>query len=432
MSKKKGFGPYLGLTFLIGFGFFTMGLMDPLYDTYVPIFLSKYIDRMSVVGFFMTIDNILAIFLIPLVSAWSDRTHTRIGRRMPYILVLLPLTAVLFGAIPYAGGVSLGFLLATLLLLNVTKQSVRGPVVALMPDTIPADYRSEANGVINTMGGIASIVGTIGLARLMDLDTRLPLLGATKDRLPFPLAGIFVVLAVILLFAFIREKKPDPSEAEEQKVPILESFRNVAAQKDKSALYILIALFLWFLGYQGVLPFIGKYSIDILKTSSGTAALAAGMVGVAYAIFALPSGYVAHRIGRKKTIRASLLVIAVLMALLFVHPWITASLPGSLKLGTFWAIMFLFGIFWVSIITNSFPMLWQMAEWGTIGIYTGLYYTASQAAAILAPILTGGIIDIFGYQGIFLFFTIFMLCARFVMVKVMKVEPAENSASEKG
>lgn len=432
MSKKKGFGPYLGLTFLIGFGFFTMGLMDPLYDTYVPIFLSKYIDRMSVVGFFMTIDNILAIFLIPLVSAWSDRTHTRIGRRMPYILVLLPLTAVLFGAIPYAGGVSLGFLLATLLLLNVTKQSVRGPVVALMPDTIPADYRSEANGVINTMGGIASIVGTIGLARLMDLDTTLPLLGATKDRLPFPLAGIFVVLAVILLFAFIREKKSDPSAAQEQKTPILESFRNVAAQKDKSALYILVALFLWFLGYQGVLPFIGKYSIDILKTSSGTAALAAGMVGVAYAIFALPSGYVAHRIGRKKTIRASLLVIAVLMALLFVHPWITASLPGSLKLGTFWAIMFLFGIFWVSIITNSFPMLWQMAEWGTIGIYTGLYYTASQAAAILAPVLTGGIIDIFGYQGIFLFCTICMLCARFVMGKVMKGEPAENSASEKG
>ncbi len=426
MSKKKGFGPYLGLTFLIGFGFFTMGLMDPLYDTYVPIFLSRYIQKMSLIGFFMTIDNILAIFLIPLVSAWSDRTHTSIGRRMPYILVLLPLTALFFGAIPYAAGMSLGALLATLLLLNVTKQSVRGPVVALMPDTIPADYRSEANGVINTMGGIASIVGTIGLARLMDLDTRLPLLGATKDRLPFPLAGIFVVLAVILLFAFIREKKPDPSEAEEQKVPILESFRNVAAQKDKSALYILIALFLWFLGYQGVLPFIGKYSVDILKTSTGTAALASGMVGVAYAIFALPSGYVAHRIGRKKTIRTSLLVIAILTALLFVHPWITASLPASLKLWTFWAIMFLFGIFWVSIITNSFPMLWQMAEWGTIGIYTGLYYTASQAAAILAPILTGGIIDVFGYQGIFLFCALCMLCARFVMGKVTKGEPVEN------
>ena len=425
MDRKKGFGPYLGITFLIGFGFFTMGLMDPLYDTYVPIFLSKYISSMSLVGFIMTIDNILAIFLIPIVSAWSDRTNTRIGRRMPYILALLPLTAVFFGAIPYAAGVSLAALIAILLLLNITKQSVRGPVVALMPDTIPADYRSEANGVINTMGGIASIVGTIGLARLMDLDTKLPLLGNTKDRLPFPLAGLFVVLAIILLFVFIREKRPDQTEAGEQKIPMIESFRNVAAQKDKSALYILISLFLWFLGYQGVLPFIGKYSVDVLKTSSGTAALAAGMVGIAYAIFALPSGYVAHRVGRKKTIRASLLVISILTAILFVHPWLTAALPGSLKLASFWAIMFLFGIFWVSIITNSFPMLWQMAEWGTIGIYTGLYYTASQAAAILAPILTGLIIDVFGYSGIFLFCTVCMLAARFVMGKVTKGEPAE-------
>jgi len=428
MDRKKGFGPYLGITFLIGFGFFTMGLMDPLYDTYVPIFLSKYIGSMSLVGFIMTIDNILAIFLIPIVSAWSDRTCTRIGRRMPYILVLLPLTAIFFGAIPYAAGASLGALIAILLLLNVTKQSVRGPVVALMPDTIPADYRSEANGVINTMGGIASIVGTIGLARLMDLDTKLPLLGNTKDRLPFPLAGLFVVLAIILLFVFIREKKPDQTETSEQKIPMIESFRNVAAQKDKSALYILISLFLWFLGYQGVLPFIGKYSVDVLKTSSGTAALAAGMVGIAYAIFALPSGYVAHRVGRKKTIRASLLVISILTAILFVHPWLTAALPSSLKLASFWAIMFLFGIFWVSIITNSFPMLWQMAEWGTIGIYTGLYYTASQAAAILAPILTGLIIDVFGYSGIFLFCTVCMLCARFVMGKVTKGEPAERPA----
>jgi len=245
---------------------------------------------MSLVGLFMTLDNILAIFLIPLVSAWSDRTHTKLGRRMPYIVVLLPLTALFFSAIPYTANVSLGMLVATLIALNITKQSVRGPVVALMPDTIPADYRSEANGVINTMGGIASIVGTIGLARLMDLDITLPLFGPTKDRLPFPLAGILVMLAVLLLFIFIREKEQNSKEDQEQKVPIMQSFRMVATQKDKSALFILISIFLWFLGYQGVSPFIGKYSVDVLGTTSGTAALAAGMVGIAYAILQFLQG----------------------------------------------------------------------------------------------------------------------------------------------
>ncbi|MEJ5183686.1 MAG: MFS transporter [Rectinemataceae bacterium] len=422
--RHKGFGQYLGLTFLIGFGFFTMGLMDPLYDTYVPIFLGKHIGSMGIIGFIMTIDNILAIFLIPLVSAWSDRTRTPLGRRMPYILVLLPLTAVFFGLIPYAAA-SLSALIAVLLMLNLVKQAARGPVVALMPDTIPADFRSEANGVINTMGGIASIVGTIGLARLMDLDMVLPVFGRTRDRLPFPLAGLLVFCAVLLLLAFIRERH-DTEHAAEEKPPILQSFREVAMQQDRSALYILISLFLWFLGYQGVLPFIGKYSVDVLGTTTGVAALAAGMVGIAYAIFALPSGYVAHRIGRKRTIRTSLLAITALTLILFLHPWITSGFPQQLKLASFWALMFFFGIFWVSIITNSFPMLWQMASWGTIGIYTGLYYTASQAAAIVAPVLTGSLIDLAGYQGIFLFCSCCMFTAFLVMGKVSGGEPAHR------
>ncbi len=422
-EKKAGFKPYLKLTFLIGFGFFTMGLMDPLYDTYVPIFLGKYVSSMTLVGFIMTLDNIFALFLIPLASVVSDRTDTRIGRRMPYIITLLPLTALFFGLLPYAAGISLGALIALIFCLNLVKQSARGPVVALMPDIIPAEFRSEANGVINTMGGIASIVGTIGLARLMDIDLVLPILGHTKDRLPFPLAGLFVIIAVLFLFFFIKEKKQPGKAENEERVPILQSFKSVASQQDKSALYILVSLFLWFLGYQGVLPFIGKYSVDVLKTSSGSAALAAGMVGIAYAIFAIPSGYVAHRVGRKKTIRTSLIVIAIITGILFLHDPLTSGLSPSIRLFSFWLIMFVFGMFWVSVVTNSFPMLWQMASWGTMGVYTGLYYTASQAAAILAPVLTGAIIDLAGYRGIFLFCSVCMVAAFLVMGLVTSGEP---------
>ena len=427
-EEKKGFKPFLGLTFLIGFGFFTMGLMDPLYDTYVPIFLGKYVSSMTLVGFIMTLDNIFALFLIPLSSVISDRTDTKIGRRMPFIIILLPLTAIIFGSLPYAAGASLGALIALIFCLNLVKQAARGPVVALMPDTIPAEYRSEANGVINTMGGIASIVGTIGLARLMDVDIVLPLLGHTKERLPFPVAGLLVVFAVVLLFFFVKEKKKPVNAAAEKNQPILASFKSVASQTDKSALYILISLFLWFLGYQGVLPFIGKYSVDVLKTSPGSAALAAGMVGIAYAIFAIPSGYIAHKFGRRKTIRISLIAIAGLTFLLFLHEPLTSGLSGSLKLYSFWLIMFVFGMFWVSVVTNSFPMLWQMASWGTMGVYTGLYYTASQAAAILAPLLTGAIIDMAGYRGIFLFCSACMVAAFFVMSKVRSGEPESKKA----
>jgi MFS family permease len=424
-EKKKGFRKYVGLTFLIGFGFFTMGLMDPLYDTYVPIFLGKYMSSNALIGLIMTLDNIFAIFLIPIVSVWSDNTRTKIGRRMPFIVVLLPLTAIAFSALPYAGYASLGALIAVIFALNLFKQSARGPVVALMPDTIPGEFRSEANGVINTMGGIGTILGTVALARLMNLKLSLPILGSAENRLPFPIAGLCVVVAALLVFLFVREKSATESAAEE-KVSVLESLKGIAGQKDKSALWILLSLFFWFLGYQGVLPFLGKYVLESgIASSSGAAALPAGMVGIAYAIFAIPSGYVAHKIGRRKTIRIALVALVAVTFILFAFGPLSAGLSSGMRFAAFLALMFAFGVFWVAIITNSFPMLWQMATFGTMGIYTGLYYTFSQLAAIAAPPITGGLIDLVGYPGIFAFAAGCMLIAFFLMGKASGGEPGK-------
>ncbi len=430
MSKTKSLKGYYLTTFLIGLGFFTMGLMDPLYDTYVPIFLGKYIGSNSLIGTIMTLDNILAIFLIPIFSAISDRTNTRIGRRMPFIITLLPLAAVAFGLIPVAALSSLLMLIALIFVLNLAKQAVRGPVVALMPDMVPGDLRSEANGVINTMGGIATILGTILLARLMDVKITLPGFGKVDNVLAFPVASLFVILAVILLFIFVKEKnskvRPDDREEEEKKEPIIKSLKVVLGEKNKSALFILISLLCWFTAYQGVLPFVGKYSVEVLGTSSGTASLAAGMVGIAYAIFAIPSGKFAHKHGRKKTIRGALVCLIAVLILIFLHGYLLASAAGMVKLITFWILLFCFGIFWVTIVTNSFPMLWQMSTFQTVGIYTGLYYFFSQAASIISPPLSGACIDIFGYPSLFIYAAIFMTIAFFTMSKVDRGEPEDG------
>lgn len=430
MSNKKSLKGYYLITFLIGLGFFTMGLMDPLYDTYVPIFLGKYITSNSLIGTIMTLDNVLAIFLIPIFSAYSDRIDTKIGRRMPFIITMLPLAAVAFGLIPIAALSSLWALIALIFVLNLAKQAVRGPVVALMPDMVPGDLRSEANGVINTMGGIATILGTILLARLMNVKITLPGFGSVDNVLAFPVASIFVIVAVVLLFIFVKEKnskvRNDDKQKEEKKEPILKSLKVVLGEKNKSALYILISLLCWFIAYQGVLPFVGKYSVEVLGTSSGTASLAAGMVGIAYAIFAIPSGKFAHKHGRKKTIRGALLCLVIVLILVFLHGVLLKGLPGTVKLITFWALLFCFGIFWVTIVTNSFPMLWQMSTFSTVGIYTGLYYFFSQAASIISPPLSGACIDIFGYPSLFIYAAIFMTIAYFTMSKVDRGEPEDG------
>lgn len=427
-KKKKDLKGYYLTTFLIGLGFFTMGLMDPLYDTYVPIFLGKFIQRNSVIGTIMTLDNILAIFLIPVFSTLSDHTHTRIGRRMPYIITCLPISAVAYALMPYAALKSLVLLVTLIFILNLFKQAVRGPVVALMPDMIPGDLRSEANGVINTMGGIATIVGTVGLARLMNVPIPVP--GFSEKQtgiLAFPLASVLVLIAVLLLFLFVKESKGQGGgQASEKREPIWASIKAVVGEKDKSALFILLSLLFWFIGYQGILPFVGKYSLEVLHTSEGTASLAAGMVGIAYALFAIPSGRFAHLHGRKKTIRGALVCLVVVLLLIFIQGGL--SLSSSVAKYTFWLLLFLFGIFWVTVVTNSFPMLWQMSTYETVGIYTGLYYFFSQLASIISPPIAGACIDHFGYRSLFIYGCVSMLVAFFLMAKVDKGEPEDANA----
>ena len=429
-KEKKSLKGYWLTTFLIGLGFFTMGLMDPLYDNYVPIFLGYYIEQNSLIGLVMTLDNILAIILIPIFSALSDKTRTRIGRRMPYIITLLPISAVFFALVPVMAYKSLILLVVTIFMLNISKQAVRGPVVALMPDMVPGDLRSEANGVINTMGGIATILGTILLARLMDVFIHVPGLGNVDKVLAFPVASVFVILAVVLLFVFVKENRSKVSTKEDREEknnePIIKSLKAVIGEKEKSALFILLSLLCWFIAYQGILPFVGKYTTEVLGTSAGTAALSSGMVGVAYAIFAVPSGKFAHKHGRKKTIRWALIAIVIVLLLVFIHSAFLTNLPSMVRLLSFWVLLFFFGIFWVTVVTNSFPMLWQMADYKTIGIYTGLYYFFSQAASIISPPLAGGATDLWGYPALFLYGLVFMLIAYFLMSKVNRGEPEDD------
>lgn len=404
-----------------------MGLMDPLYDTYVPIFLGEYIDKNFLIGMIMTLDNVLAIFMIPLFSAISDRTRTSIGRRMPYIVSLLPITALFFGLIPFSALNSLLMLVLVIFLLNIFKQAVRGPVVALMPDIVPADLRSEANGVINTMGGMATILGTVVLARLMNVHVRFPWMSEARDNiLAFPVASIFVLLSVLLLFIFVKEKANAEDAEKEDKEPIFKSMKAIFLEKEKSALFILLSLLCWFIAYQGILPYVGKYSLEVLGTSKGTASLAAGMVGIAYALFAVPSGKLAHRIGRRKTIRIALCGAIVVLTLVAIHGFIAIKVRSAVMLYIFWALLFLFGIFWVSIVTNSFPMLWQMATYKTMGIYTGVYYFFSQLASIISPPIAGGVTDLWGYPALFIFGALFMAIAFVLMGFVHRGEPEEE------
>ncbi len=162
-------------TFLLGFGFFASSLMWATYNAFVPLFLANKFDLdVRWIGFFMTLDNIAALFIQPPVGAWSDRLRTPIGRRMPFILIGAPIAAGAFSLIPLASVLPLFSACTISMLLSMALW--RTPVVALMPDITPSKFRSQANGIINLMGGLGAIIATLGGAVLFKIEPGLSLL----------------------------------------------------------------------------------------------------------------------------------------------------------------------------------------------------------------------------------------------------------------
>ena len=407
----------IGKTFLLGLGFFGVSVIWSVYNAFVPIFLAdRFLMAAGFIGFFMTLDNIAAMFIQPAVGAWSDRLRTRIGRRMPFILVGAPIGAAAFILLPISQSLFVFFLASTLLLLSMAIW--RTPIVALMPDITPSKYRSQANGIINFMGGIGAIIAFLGGAALYEKN----------PNYPFWLGAGLVALSAILVLIFIKEPK-EYTVSSEKTPGFRDSIQMILQDKDKSAVRILLAIFFWFVAYNGIEAFFTLYGINHLGISESDAARLLGQLSLLFVLFSLPAGYIGAAVGRRKTIMAGILLMAVCIALMFFLPIDTLNilitkLPVLGKIPVIGIILMAAGIGWASINVNSLPMVVDMTKPERVGTYTGLYYLFSTFAAILGPIVYGLIIQFSGgaYSLLMLISPIFLVLALISIAGVTRGE----------
>lgn len=406
-----------GKIFLLGFGFFGVSVIWGTYNAFVPIFLAdKFGLSPFLIGFFMTLDNIAALLIQPPVGAWSDKLRTPIGRRMPFILIGAPLGALAFGLIPIAAVLPLFVACTSTLLLSMALW--RTPVVALMPDITPSQYRSQANGIINFMGGIGAIFAFLGGSALYKMN----------PAFPFWLGSVLVILSALLVFIFIREPK-NYDESPEETPGMIASLKEVAQDKDKSALRLLLAIFFWFVGYNAIEAFFTLYSVNQLGLNEADGAGLLGHLSLFFVLFALVAGVVGSRIGRRVSISLGLILLAALVTGMYLMAPETlinplAKLP---VLGTVRVIsLFLMGagIAWALININSLPMVVDMVDLARVGTFTGLYYLSSTLAAIAGPNINGLIIQFSGnnYNSIMLMAPVFFVCALILMWGVRRGE----------
>jgi maltose/moltooligosaccharide transporter len=414
-----------GKIFLLGFGFFGVSVIWGIYNAFVPIFLADKFHLAPIwIGFFMTLDNIAALFIQPPVGAWSDRLRTKIGRRLPFILIGAPVSAVAFGLIPMAGILPLFVACTSTLILSMAIW--RTPVVALMPDITPSGKRSQANGIINFMGGIGTIIALQTGGTLYKLS----------PNFPFWMGSALVILAALMVFIFIREPKDyDESEIEPN---MFVSLREVLTDKDKSALRLFLAIFFWFIGYAAVEAFFTLYAKKHLGLNEGDGATLLSVLPLLFVLFAIPSGFIASKIGRRVTISIGLIMITAVLICLYVFPPTTLLTPvtklplvgiplveGGARMLTLAGVLLMFaGVAWSFVNINSLPMVVDMTSAARLGTYTGLYYLFSTLSAIVGPNVNGWIVQLTSgnYNNIMLFAPIFMVIALVLMWGVRRGE----------
>lgn len=366
-------------TFLLGLGFFAVSLVWPLYNVYVPIFLRDFLDSQFQINAIMTLDNVLAVSLIPVIAAMSDRTKTKYGRRMPYLMVGIPLAALMFILLPnYWSFLSF---MVIITILNFSMTIFRAPTVALMPDITPAPLRSKANGIINFMGGLASVFVLVGGSFLYKLN----------PNLPFILTAVLMILALLMLMKFIKE--PEVGEvSKEESVGILKSMKTILADEEAATRNILFAIFFWFVGYQGIEATFSNYCVQFLNLEVSDASLILGFFALAFLISAIPAGFIGSKIGK----RNSILIGLVGNAVVFMGLATIGTLVPFNKLYMM-GLMLIGGVFWALININSYPLVVEMTDEHKIGTYTGLYYFSSSLAAITGPLLVGAVVDGLGF-----------------------------------
>lgn len=421
-------------TFLIGLAFFTTGISWSLYNTRVSQQLDDYLAGFVlaglIVGILMALDNLIGVIIQPIMGTVSDNTRSKYGRRMPYIIIGVICSAIFFALIPtgFLPTGSLPMLLIWMFFFGLSMGFYRSQAVSLMPDFVKPQHRSKANAIINIMGGIGAIVAyTMGY-----------LSGVLGLQMIFIIASIIMVVALVVLVLTVKEKdaysykllleaesKEGKVKEKKEKVGLIKSFKDILNEEDKSTLFILLAIFAWFIGYQGLEAFFSIYAATgpngILNQTDAFAAFMFNFVAIPFIIAALPLALLASRIGRKKSIQIGLIIMILSMLIGFLFQTLTVTM----------IILVLFGIGWAFVNVNSIVIVWELApSIKKIGTYTGLYYFFSVLAAVIGPGIVGGLRDLFGPESLLLVGLMFFVIA-FIFIYFVKRGEVELTDEEK-
>lgn len=414
-------------TVLIGLAFLSICAFWQMYDSIIPLILQNTFGiGETLTGAIMAADNVLAIFLLPLFGALSDKADTRFGKRMPFIVTGTVLAVIFLLLLPVADRkVNMVLFIVSLFALLVSMGLYRSPAVALMPDLTPNKLRSKGNAIINLMGAVGGVYTLIMIKLLVGKGDR-------PDYMPlFVSVAALMTVSVGILAITISEKRIKAKVAEEikayedstgLKVETEDTIEEEEAAKDGGAVkhqmpaevkrsmgFLLASIFLWFTAYNAVTTAFSRYTKVVWHLEGGGFADCLMVATIAAILSYVPIGNLAGKIGRKKTILVGIVLMSgCYFAAIFANQY-------HALINVAFAVI---GIGWAAINVNSYPMIVEMSKGSDIGKFTGTYYTFSMAAQILTPILSGFLLEKVSYRTLFPYAFVFSVLAFITMMQV--------------
>ena len=416
-------------TILVGLAFLSICAFWQMYDSIVPLILTRTFHlNETFSGAIMAADNVLALFLLPIFGGISDRTDTRLGKRMPFILFGTGCAIILLNILPlldngYAAAPSTFKLVSFVIVLGlllIAMGTYRSPAVALMPDVTPKPLRSKANAIINLMGAVGGVL-YLAVAAVMYPNSKVQGLAHVNYQPLFMVVSAIMFIAVGVLFLTIKEPKLTAENRElEKQHPEWNLAQDdgsgnqvLPAPVKRSLGFLLASIALWFAGYNGVTTWFTTYISVVMGQGLGGASTCL-LVATAGAIVSyIPIGALASKIGRKKTIMGGIILLASCFLLGFVLTTVYSSINAVM-----FVVFALVGLAWAAINVNSLPMVVEMCKGSDIGKFTGYYYTASMSAQIITPILAGTLMRHISYQILFPYAAIFVSLSFVTMLSV--------------
>ncbi len=486
---------HYGHTILTGFGFLASSIAWAIYDPYITKILNRLLTNSSMItswsaklneafpalakfaeangndvsvaggitlvplfiGIIMTFDNIFGVIFQPTFGKLSDNTHSRFGKRRPYVIYGAPVSALLFAIIPIIA-VKVGSLPLTMLfiILFVFVMSLwRAPVVALMPDLTPSNLRSEGNAVINLMGGVGGAIGlfagtivTVIYCAVTGADSS----SATFDeQVTFPyvflLGAVVMVIGMLVILFFVKEPdsriqvKAELNQAADEAARRKAEKEAAKAEKEarkaeklssgerKSLIFMLVGLFFLFCGTNAVSTFFALFAEEILGKTTAQATIMTTAFAVASGAAAIPAGWLGKKIGRKKTILGGLAIFVIAFAAYLVTAKAGIdSLSGVL----IWVALIVGGAANMFITVNTLPLVLEIGGIDKVGTFTGYYYTATFSAQIATPIIYGIVRMLTGtYMSLFYYCPVAFILSALCILVVKHGEAISDDVVEK-